>query len=450
MYILLATLFFPPTHNAGTENYTFTLARSLIQNGHRVEVVCADKWGLGDSYWNGVMRDEYQGIPVHRIRINWTRAENPNRVLYINSSVERWLEKHLRETRPDLVHVTSAITLGVGILRAPSILGIPLVLTLTDFWFVCPTIQLLRSDGNLCNGEKSAWDCQQCMGANSQLFLGIDSILPDAIRPAFWDKMSRVTPLTKMRGLRGNLLDMSERKQLLKEALSFPDRIFAPSKFVQQKVSQLTSTSVNVLNHGHDLSWVENLGPKTVSDKLRIAYIGQLQPIKGVHVLIDAFQMAEIDTQATLSIFGDLSTRPDYVSKLEKLANDNPSINFRGRFEHEDISDVFSNIDVVVVPSLWYENAPLVIQEAFAAKTPVVATNLGGMAEFIDHELSGLLFSRGDAADLARTLRRLVMNPDLIRHLSEGIPPVKTNDEELMEIENIYRDLLVNSTFISA
>jgi glycosyltransferase involved in cell wall biosynthesis len=103
---------------------------------------------------------------------------------------------------------------------------------------------------------------------------------------------------------------------------------------------------------------------------------------------------------------------------------------------------VLSEIDVIVVPSLWYENAPLVIQEAFATKTPVITTNLGGMAEAVDHGINGLLFERGDVADLARQLRRIVNEPELLDGLRAHIPTVKTIDEEVTELEANYRDLI--------
>jgi glycosyltransferase involved in cell wall biosynthesis len=94
-----------------------------------------------------------------------------------------------------------------------------------------------------------------------------------------------------------------------------------------------------------------------------------------------------------------------------------------------------------VVPSLWYD-FPLIIHEAFATKTPVIATNLGGMAEAVTHGVDGLLFERGDAADLAGQINRVLEEPGLLEHLREGIPPVKTIAEEVNELESIYRELI--------
>jgi glycosyltransferase involved in cell wall biosynthesis len=95
-------------------------------------------------------------------------------------------------------------------------------------------------------------------------------------------------------------------------------------------------------------------------------------------------------------------------------------------------------MDVLVVPSRWYENAPGVIFEAFAAGLPVVATDLGGMSEFVRPGENGLLFPLDDAEELAGLLRRLAEEPGLLRRLRDGVPPVKTVGEYVGELEEVY------------
>jgi glycosyltransferase involved in cell wall biosynthesis len=104
-----------------------------------------------------------------------------------------------------------------------------------------------------------------------------------------------------------------------------------------------------------------------------------------------------------------------------------------------------AEIDVLVVPSIWHENSPLTIHEAFLAKTPVIASNIGGMAELIQDEVNGLLFKVGDVADLREKITMIVQHPDLISKLSANIGPVKTIEENAVEIEQIYGDLIARS-----
>jgi glycosyltransferase involved in cell wall biosynthesis len=114
----------------------------------------------------------------------------------------------------------------------------------------------------------------------------------------------------------------------------------------------------------------------------------------------------------------------------------------RGSFSHEQLDEVLSEIDVLIVPSLWHENNPRVIQEAFAAQTPVVASNVGGMSEFVEHEVNGLLFERNNEIDLAKQLSRIINEPDLLPRLQEGIKPVKTIETEVEELILFYKELI--------
>jgi glycosyltransferase involved in cell wall biosynthesis len=188
MRILFITHFFPPTRNAGTENYTLGLAKAFLNKGHDVEVLCAEDWDFGESYWNGVTQGFYEGVLVHRIHLNWLKASNPNRILYDSPLVEEWLDQFLREQKFDLVHITSVITLGIGVIRSVKRARLPLILTLMDFWFICPSIQLLRSDGSLCDGNTSVWQCQSCLLAKSHLFQRIQQIpISESVQPHFFE-----------------------------------------------------------------------------------------------------------------------------------------------------------------------------------------------------------------------------------------------------------------------
>jgi glycosyltransferase involved in cell wall biosynthesis len=127
---------------------------------------------------------------------------------------------------------------------------------------------------------------------------------------------------------------------------------------------------------------------------------------------------------------------------LNSLIEGAKTINLRGCYQHEHLGQVFSEIDVLVVPSLWHENHPLVIQEAFASKTPVIAANVGGISDAVKDEINGLLFERLDAKDLARQLRRLVDEPDLLTKLRAGIPGVRNISDEISELEEMYSDVI--------
>jgi glycosyltransferase involved in cell wall biosynthesis len=445
MRILFVTHFFPPKHNAGTENYTLDLARALHSKGHEVEILCAEDWDSGDNYWNGVTDDIYDGVAVHRIHLNWIKARDPNKILYDSSSTEKWFNQFLAVNDFDLVHVTSAYSLGIAVLRSVKRAGIPLVLTLMDFWFICPSVQLLRSDGSLCDGKTTPSQCQSCLMDGSHVFHRLErAALPGEIRSRIWGTLAHITLLAKQRGLRGMLLNMHERKRVLSQALALPDVVISHSATVREMFSKNTSIPIEIIPNGHNISWLSSYQRKVGVDIFRFGYIGQIQMTKGVHILIEAFLRSGLDGKARLDIWGDYSRNTGYADQLRTRIGGDHSITLRGRYERAQLASVLAEIDVLIVPSLWYENAPLVIQEAFAAKIPVIATNLGGMAEAVAHEVNGLLFERGDADDLSRQLQRIVDEPELLGRLLAGIPPVKTIDEEVSELETIYQRLIVH------
>jgi len=437
--IVFVTLFYPPERNAGTENYTHGLATELASRGHDVHVVCATDWETGAEYWNGVSEERSDGVQIHRLRLNWTRAQDPNRVLYDSPEVQQWMERLLRSLRPDLVHATSLITLGVGAMRAARQQGVPLVLTLMDFWFLCPRTILVRSNGDLCDGRTTPSDCRRCLLRDSRLARTLENLLPDSLERSLWSFVSTHPALSRLRGARGTALNMEHRKAVLAAALEYPSQILAHSRYVQQS---FPNAPVRRLLNGHDLRWLEDYRPKPLPDRLRIGYLGQLEPLKGVDLLVDAFRLAAVEGDARLDVWGGPARNESYRLLLESKASGRQDIELHGRFERGQLAEILADMDVLVVPSRWYENAPLVIQEAFAARVPVIAADLGGMAEAVTHEQDGLLFPHNDAEGLACQIRRLVDEPDLLPRLKTRIQPVKTIAQEVSELEEIYAGLV--------
>jgi glycosyltransferase involved in cell wall biosynthesis len=103
---------------------------------------------------------------------------------------------------------------------------------------------------------------------------------------------------------------------------------------------------------------------------------------------------------------------------------------------------LLADVDWVVVPSVWYENAPLVIQEAFQHGRPVICSDIGGMAEKVTDGVDGLHFRAGDARDLAATLQRAVTSPGLWERLSAGIQPVHDLETHVNTLQELYSRLV--------
>lgn len=443
MRILFITNGYPPHRWAGTETYTAGIAKRLTERGHDVQVVCGGGWDTGSRYWNGYSDEVRQGVPVRRVHLNWKRAPHPFAYLYDNPVVAEHLGAYLNESEPDLVHVTSCETLSASVLRVAKEAGLPLVLSLTDFWFLCPQTILLRSDGENCNGLTTAWECLRCKLYRTKAYRWSSAVLPEQGVSSLLTTVGRVPVLARQRGLRGMAGDMARRKAYLQEALHWPDVRTTASPFVRDVyVATGVTAPIRLQPYGHDLSWLEGYRGKEPSEVIRIGFIGQIVASKGVHLLLEAVRSlnGSLGHRYRLVIYGNLDKTPEYGARLRTLAAGFDNIRFCGTYSHDESADVYARIDVLVVPSLWFD-FPLVIYEAFATGTPVIATNLGGMAEAVTDETGGLLFERGDVEGLTKQMRRILVESDLLERLRAGIPPVKTIEEEVSELEEMYTTL---------
>ena len=444
MKILLVSHFFPPQRNAGAEQRVLGYAVELQQRGHTVQVLCAGDWEASAEHWNGFTDEVHQGVMVRRVNLNWTRAEDPNRCLYDNALVDFNTGSWLEEYQPDVVHIISLITLGAGVVHAAQKRDLPVLFTLTDFWMICPKINLVRGDGSLCDGRATDWECLRCMLWNAGLFKGLKSLLPEALLKAILTGVSRRAWLSHLRGFRGMALDMKDRRRVMADMVKEIDCVTAPSTYLAKVIEDngIFSSPVRVIHSGHDLSWLNGSTEKTTGDAIRFGYVGQLIPIKGVDALIAAFQSAVTNGNASLSIYGNAELGPTYAASLQAMVRNGDPIHFMGPFAREQLAEVMAGIDVLVVPSRWHENNPRVIQEAFASKTPVIGANVGGIAEFIEHDVNGLLFQYDSVSDLQVQIERVLTEPGIVERLRKGIKPVKTISEEMDEIEELYRSLI--------
>jgi glycosyltransferase involved in cell wall biosynthesis len=313
-------------------------------------------------------------------------------------------------------------------LQAAQQLHIPTVVSLTDFWFLCSRTNMLRSDGKISSLSIDPVQCARCIGEEKRRYRWPGHIAP-ALMNWFWSRQTR------------NIKQVEARLAFLIEILSQVDVIISPSQFLRNVYIEAGVQSEHIIfsRQGHDFPQLNTEQmQKTSSPVLRIGYIGQIASLKGIHVLFEAacrLNGAPIHIKA----YGDTTPFPTYTQRLQRMVQRDHRLELTGVFERQEIGEVMRNLDVIVVPSLWLENSPNVILEAFAHCTPVIASNMGGMAELVEHEKNGLLFNPGDAQDLARQLQRLLEEPGLLTSFQEGIRPVKSFTQEMDELEEIYR-----------
>lgn len=374
---------FYPEFQAGTEKFVFNMAYMAQKNGNKVKVIT---YSLGDvssfPYRSGgILYKEfhYQGIPV----LAWRYEKEPGDLHYvIDPNIDlNFPREILQQEKPDLIHSGHLMRVYPFILAARQ-LNIPYIMTLTDFHLICPRIILAPTPDSLCPGPDHGRNCYSfCSG------------LPKD----FIDKR------------------LSFSTEIIQNAAA----VISPSRFLARIFEhEIDNLKVIINPHGIRQSNIKShYRVYNRSDHIRFGFIGNLTRHKGVHVLINAF--VGLDTKnASLSIFG--SGDKAYREKLEEMSGD-ANVKFMGTFQAAELSKVFEQIDVLITPSICYENYPFVISEAFASLVPVIASNLGGMAERIEEGNSGYLFKAGYRHELQALMQKIVDDPTVLNRLKTHI-----------------------------
>jgi glycosyltransferase involved in cell wall biosynthesis len=437
MKICIATHHFPPKYYAGAELYAYLLARHLIESGNEVEVVTIESIEDG-RLEPACVTDVYNGIKVHRLSYNHHLAERPFQLLYRNPYLGKWFRKYLHEFRPDLMHVNSGYLLGGTVIEEAKSLGIYTALTLHEYWFVCPINSLLRPNGHVCDKPVQPAQCKWCMLTKKRRYRIIDEKLNGKVGDAYV-RVASSAAFQETVSQDADIRDIRDRREYLSHVFNLVDLVISPSKFLIEKMESYGFDHPNMIQLPYGLENIpDNPTQREVNpDKLTLGYRGRISPEKGIDILIRAMKMTTGD-KLSLHVYGELSGKEPYGKKLLELAKGDDRIQFMGRYNNADLPDILSSIDVTVVPSRWYENQPYTILESFAYGIPVIATDLGGMTEMINHGVDGLLFERNNAKDLAHQLQRLQNEPDLLSCLRIGIRPVPRVEDTTRKTEQFY------------
>jgi glycosyltransferase involved in cell wall biosynthesis len=456
--ILLVSHRFPPEGAAGTETYTANLAAGLSRRGHAVSVLSAAK-DIGSPDLS-VRRRDHEGIPVEEVVNNLFHRDF--RETWDHPRIDAIFGERLDRDRPEIVHVQHLLYLSAGCVEAARSRGIPVVFTLHDYWLQCPRFgQRLHPDGAVCDRIDFA-RCGTCLPsfkwaqtsaqrrvgaaiAGVRSATGID-LGPIARRTA--DALARggapsfVPPPAELAAATAKEAEARSRA-LFDRIVPAVDLFLAPSRFLRERFVRewgIPEAKIEHLRFGMDLA-AFRAHARTRSPNVRVAFVGSLIAAKGPHVLLEAWKRipAELRARGSLALHGPALHEPEYVARLEALAAE-AGARILGPLERDEVPRALASIDLLVVPSVWFENAPLVIAEALAARTPLLVSDLGGMSELVEEGRGGWRFRVGDAEDLARRLGEVLADPTRLARLAPAAEP-PTFEEHLAAVEARYRKL---------
>lgn len=446
--VLLTVHKFFPDHRAGTEILTLKIAQTLKQRGHEVLIVTANPPDTDARYKEGeeLKRYEFDGLNVVSVEEPLRLKDNKFSHEYFNPHIGKCFSEILTSFKPDVVHVMHAQNLSASVIEAAKQAGVRVVLSPTDFWFICPIVQLKRPDGQVCEGPgPKGVNCLTCYTPH---LVPPPSQFKEAFAKRFPNLNSTVAagayPAYVASKLPSAVSATVARPDFLRDIANKSDAIAVPTQLMKRLFVK-NGINPDLIHHipfGIDTAPLLAFQNKTESSVLRIGFIGTIFEHKGVDLLVSAFQRLKEPDKAILTIYGNPNQFPDYFRKLRASVDSHPptaeKITFAGTFPNDRFGETLQELDVLVVPSRWYENTPLVMQSALATRTPLVATDLGGMSELIQPEKNGLLFALNDVDGLASQLDKLIGQPQLLRKMQENIEPQRTIVAMVEDLERLY------------
>ena len=439
MKVLLAVHLFFPAHRAGTEVLTLELARSLRAKGHEVSIVtCVRHDHLASLRHPWVSQEVYDSFDVYQLNFG-LKGVRDSIGTHINAGDRVQLLLDLVATlSPDLVHFTHINGFSSAAIAAIRKIRIPVFFSATDYWAICPKTNLIRTGSEeLCLGPKQPADCVRCY--QPRLPALVAQIALKVMRPQFGALSKKAASLYSLK-IRGSAMA---------ENVNCSNKIFVSTSFLARLLAEygVERHLIRVVPYGVRLgNMPERIGVPASFNAirpLRVAFIGSFTRIKGAHVLLEALGLLTNSQLENLAVYvygSGNSGEPEYADRLKQLASHaNNAVTFMGTFPHENIGEIIRSMHMVVVPSIWYESAPLVLCSALAAGVPVLVSRLGGMTEIVKEGVEGFSFAAGSTTQLAALITRLLGTPEWFRELlTRPESKFRTPDDYADDIELEY------------
>ena len=437
----------PAVRPGGAEQYALELYEAM-RDSKCVEPVLVAKAGPPISS----MIRHHEGTIFNRV------GSDPNQLFaHTDGTTYDWLlgtsrdkellTRHFRDfllaLQPDIVHIQHTLFFGYDLVRLLRrvLPKVPIVYTLHEFLPICHRNgQMIRTVDDRPCLTASPLRCHECFPS--------------------------ISPQT-----------FFMRTRLIKSHLDMVDRFIAPSRFLMERFVDWGIPRERMIceDYGRSIRSartevrLHTEPPRRWPD--RFGYFGQLSAFKGVTVALEAMRVIENSTAPSMehARFGNtqilmaengssiqsarhphlwvhganLELQPgSFQNRFNELVRTAKNVTFIGPYESGDVLELMRRVDWIVVPSIWWENSPLVIQEAFASGRPVICSDIGGMAEKVIDGVNGLHFRAGDPRSLAGQLNRAAESSALWNRLRSAIPDICGMDAHVEVLVALYEELL--------
>lgn len=449
MKLVFAVHQFLPEFSSGTELLTYETAKQFQQWGHEVSIFTGFPSSTPIEDADRFDRYVYEGMAVERFKHDhgpMGGQSNSIELQYNNVLFREHFRKYLQKIRPDVVHFYHFARLSASGVEVCEELGIPSVFTPTDFWFLCPLSQLRLPDNQVCDGPNAyGGNCLRHMltlNKSTKIRLAarflppwiFDMVMGFGRIGRGWDIDSKYF---------AQLQALAFRRSSIREKISKVRKIMVPTKTMEKMLieNQFDRKKIVLLPFGINLDNFIPRNREIFTDVIRIGYIGTFSEHKGAHILLDAVRQME-NAPIEVAIYGNLADDAAYSNKLLNMARNDQRVKFPGTFLHHEIGNILASFDILVIPSLWRENTPLVLYSAQAARCPVVASDVDGISEVITDGVNGILFEMGNSNELRRILLGLVCDRKILISLSDNSITPLAIEEYADRLKHIYLSIL--------
>lgn len=320
----------------------------------------------------------------------------------------------LQELQPDVIHFHHTIRLGVEAIQIArqTLPKVKIVFTLHEFILICLRDgQMVRKDNDELCEYATPERCSRCFPQHSPL-------------------------------------KFKMREEFIKNHLNLVDKFISPSHFLAQRFIDwgIPQTKIQVLENGRKLEPAAPYRQLEGEENRQVfGFFGQINPYKGVLLILEAvaYLVENNFTNFKVELFGNIASGfPEFETEFTKYVTEYSDIvTYHGKYQQSEMSHLMELIDWAIVPSVWWENSPLVIQEVFMHKRPIICSDIGGMKEKVSHNMNGLHFQVKNAVSLAQTMKQAASNIELWEKLVKNIQPCLSIEECSLEHIKIYDNI---------
>ncbi|MEH2443124.1 glycosyltransferase [Nostoc sp.] len=442
MKVIQTLGYYFPESSGGTEVYVDGLVNQLNSQGVN-NIVAAPQKGTQEITY------EHNGISIYRYPVFPDLTLEQIRDVTPHGGFE-FFTQWLQQQKADIYHQHSWVT-GCSIhhMRQAKELGIPTVLTVHVPGYICLRGTMLLNGQQVCDGRIEQVRCGNCWAMARGIPASLAPLLSRIPLPLSAIASSSLSNNRLATALATPTLVATHQNRLL-EMVNLSDRIVAVCQWLYDALllNGVAKEKLVLCRQGVDstnLKVKPSLHNRFNTNKpLKIGFLGRWDRIKGIHILVEAVCRLPCDLQVELVIHGLVQGEEAKAYQQEVLAQaaGDRRIQFADPVARDSIAETLASFDVLAVPSQWLETGPLVVLEAYAVKTPILGSNIGGISELVRHNIDGLLVPYQDVEAWTEAISILAQNKNLLCSLQQGIKSVRTMAEVGLDMSSFYQDLL--------